>query len=120
MSYYNEVDQYILEEAILNLLIKTNQKKDRTYIDTIKRILEGNERSKIAEKYKEEPFYRRFPRINRSFIGKTLKKLLQENKIIAYKGKNDLLYYGINMNKLSEIEENQTKKLAELLAKELI
>lgn len=120
MNNFNEPDKDLLEEFILNLLIKTEQKKDRTYLDTIKRILEGNERSTVAKKYKNDSFYGRFPGITRGIIGKTLKILVEESKIDAFNGRNNLLYFTVNPTHLSKIEEKNNEKLAELLANQLI
>ncbi|MFA5471395.1 MAG: hypothetical protein WCZ00_05240 [Acholeplasmataceae bacterium] len=120
MSDYTKIDLKLLEEIILSVLIRTEEKSDRTYLDTIKRILEGNERSKIADKYKDEMFYGRFPNIPRGLVGKVLKNLHEDNKIIAYQGRNDLLYFTINSAFLNEIEENEKTKLTELLASQLI
>ncbi|MDY0314949.1 MAG: hypothetical protein RBR32_07720 [Bacteroidales bacterium] len=120
MSEYTKIDSKVLEEMILSVLIRTEEKGDRTYLDTIKRILEGNERSKVADKYKDEMFYGRFPNIPRGLVGKGLKDLLEDNKIIAYQGRNDLLYFTVNSDFLNQIEENEKNKLTELLASQLI
>ena len=115
-----KIDNEVLEESILFVLIETHKKNDRAYLDTIKRILEGNDRSKIANKYKSFPFYCRFPDINRWVLKTQIYKMIEEKKIITSDGRSNSPYYMLNTNYSSEIEEEEKKKLAELLVSQLI
>jgi len=115
-----DIDETLLEEIIIRLLLKTQEKGDRTYLDTIKRILEGNERSKIASKYVNEKFYRRFPNIPRWVLGENLKRLREENKIIGYEGRNSNLYFFVNPEYIPKFEKNERILLEDMMLKELL
>lgn len=115
-----DIDETLLEEIIIRLLLKTQEKGDRTYLDTIKRILEGNERSKIASKYVNEKFYRRFPNIPRWVLEENLKRLTEENKIIGYEGRNSNLYFFVNPEYIPKFEKNERILLEDMMLKELL
>lgn len=113
-------DSEVLEESIIMLLIQTNINKDRAYLDTIKRILEGNDRSKVASKYKSFPFYSRFPNINRWTLKNQIDKMTKEKKVNAFEGTNRSLYYSINKSQLLKIEDDEYNKIIELLINQII
>lgn len=116
----NIIDSEVLEESIIMLLIQTNINNDRAYLDTIKRILEGNDRSKIASKYKSFPFYSRFPNINRWILKNQIDKMTIEKKLNAFEGTNRSLYYSINKSQLPKMEDEEKNKITELLISQII
>lgn len=115
----NFIDKALLENTIIHVLLKTYKNRDRAYLDTIKRILEGNSNSKIANKYKNDTFYRRFPGIYRWFLAETLNKMIAQNKILAHPGNNDYLYYTVNPKYIPTFEIKEEGALEELLLKEI-
>lgn len=114
------MDTESLEESIILLLIEANIKNDRAYLDTIKRILEGNDRSKIASKYKSFSFYCRFPNINRWTLKNHIDKMCTEKKLTAFEGSNGSLYYKVNKDQLSKINDEENNKITELLFSQII
>ena len=113
-------DQDLLQKVILSVLVETNKNNDRSYLDTIKRILEGNERSKIASKYTHFYFFRRFPNISRWALKETLDTMVEQNLIISQNGRNDMPFYSLSPNYSPNSEEEDEHKLLEMLVSQII
>lgn len=111
----NEITNYIID-----IITVSPKYKDRIYISTIKRILEGNFKSSVANKYKSEEFYGKFENITKNTIGNILRELVNDLKIIYRVGFKNKLYFTLNINVDNNKNLNNNSYFEELLLEELI
>lgn len=115
ITNYNEINNYIID-----IITASPKYKDRIYISTIKRILEGNAKSSVANKYKCEKFYGKYDNITKHTIGKGLRELVNEKKIVYKTGFRNKLYFLLNTGMENEKKANEDSYFEELLLEELI